>query len=217
VAGFADATDRFLPLVCTLNATRVTDAVARLLSVDHDALDALALAAPPGSGGMVLVPFLAGERVPNRPRARGSLHGIRPEATRELLARAAFEGVVCGLLQGGDALEAAGVRSAAGRMIVLGGGARSMAFREVLAGLAGRPVSIPAVSEPVAKGAAILAGTVAASSSTVDALIRAWDAEPWATVAPTVSDDQAVAVRRRYAETVAADGDDGEDGVGDSE
>ena len=67
VAGFADATGRFLPLVCTLNATKVTDTVARLLGVDPDGLDALALRAPAGAGGLVLVPYLDGERTPNRP------------------------------------------------------------------------------------------------------------------------------------------------------
>nr|MBA3288369.1 xylulose kinase [Acidimicrobiia bacterium] len=98
VAGFADATGRFLPLVCTLNATRVTDAVRRLLGVDHGTLDELARAAAPGAGGLVLLPYLDGERTPNRPEATGVLAGLRTDVTREQLARAAFEGVVCGLL-----------------------------------------------------------------------------------------------------------------------
>jgi xylulokinase len=208
VAGFADATDRFLPLVCTLNATLVTDAVARLLSVDHGELDALALSAPAGSDGMVLVPYLAGERTPNRPDARGSLHGIRPDATPGLLARAAFEGVVCGLLEGGDALYAAGVPATRGRMIAVGGGARSAAYLEVLAGLAGRPVTIPSIPEPVAKGAGILAA-VAATLSTVDAVTSAWSSEPWGTVGPGIEADQAWTIRNRYAETVAANGGSG--------
>src|SRR4029077_13738197 len=73
VAGFADATGRFLPLVCTVNATKVTDAVAGWLGVDHGDLDALALSAPPGAGGVVLVPYFDGERTPNRPGASGAL------------------------------------------------------------------------------------------------------------------------------------------------
>ena len=67
VAGFADATGRHLPLVCTLNATKVTDAVGRLLGVDHREFDQLALAAPPGAGGLTLLPYLDGERTPDRP------------------------------------------------------------------------------------------------------------------------------------------------------
>lgn len=62
VAGFADATGRYLPLVCTLNASRVLDAVARLLGVDHSELSRLALAAPAGAGGLAFVPYLEGER-----------------------------------------------------------------------------------------------------------------------------------------------------------
>ena len=78
VAGFADATGRYLPLVCTLNATKVTDAIARWLGVDHGRLDALALDAPPGAGGVVVVPYFDGERTPNRPDASGRSWGCEP-------------------------------------------------------------------------------------------------------------------------------------------
>ncbi len=204
VAGFADATDRFLPLVCTLNATLVTDTVARLLAVDHAGLDTLALAAPAGSGGMVLVPYLAGERTPNRPGARGSLHGIRPDATPALLARSAFEGVVCGLLQGADALQAAGVPAPGGRLIALGGGARSPAYTQVLAGLAGRPLSIPSIAEPVAKGAGILAAAMA-SHSTVGSVADVWGSEEWGTIDPGIEAAQAGEIRSRYGRFVAGE------------
>ena len=68
VAGFADATGHHLPLVATLNAARVLDAAAALLGVDHQQLSDLALSAPSGAGGLVLVPYLEGERTPNLPR-----------------------------------------------------------------------------------------------------------------------------------------------------
>ena len=125
VAGFADATGRFLPLVCTLNATKVTDTVARLLGVDAAGLDQLALAAPPGAGGLVLVPHLDGERTPNRPDATGTLSGLRNDTSRELVARAAVEGVVANLLAGADALVEGGIEAATGRLVIVGGGARS--------------------------------------------------------------------------------------------
>ena len=136
VAGFADATGRHLPLVCTLNATKVTDAVRRLLGVDHEELDRLALAGAPGAGGLTLLPYLDGERTPDRPNATGVLAGLRSDVGREQLARAAVEGVVCGLLDGLDALAA--FAPTGGQLIVVGGGARSRAYRQVLADLSGR-------------------------------------------------------------------------------
>ena len=83
VAGFADATGRFLPLVCTLNATKVTDTMARLLGRTRDELEQLALASVPGAGGVVLLPYLDGERTPNLPDATGTV------------ARAAFRRGAC--------------------------------------------------------------------------------------------------------------------------
>src|SRR5262249_56636977 len=100
VAGFADATGRYLPLVCTLNATKVTDAVGRLIGAGHDEFDELVLAAAPGAGGLTLLPYLDGERTPDRPTATGVLTGIRSDVGRDQLAPAAAVGVVCGLLDG---------------------------------------------------------------------------------------------------------------------
>ena len=102
----------------------------RWLGVDHAALDALALAAPAGAGGVVVVPYFDGERTPNRPTRRERSPGVRTSTTREALARAAVEGVVCGLLDGLDALTAAGVR-ADGSIVLVGGGAQSAAYRQV--------------------------------------------------------------------------------------
>jgi xylulokinase len=161
VAGFADATGRYLPLVCTLNAARVTDAAARLLGVSAEVLAETALAADPGAGGLVLVPHLDGERTPNRPGATGSLTGIRSDVTRAQLARAAFEGVVCGLLDGYDALAAACPPAASARQALLvGGGARSAAYRRVLADLSGMAVLVPDAAEHVAAGACVQAAAV---------------------------------------------------------
>ena len=103
IAGFADAAGGYLPLACTLNATRVTGAVAGLLGVTDAALDDLALTTATGSTGLTLLPYFDGERTPDRPTATGVLAGLRTDVTREALAAATFEGVVCGLL---DALDA---------------------------------------------------------------------------------------------------------------
>ncbi|MFF5213640.1 FGGY family carbohydrate kinase, partial [Streptosporangium sp. NPDC000396] len=95
VAGFADASGLFLPLIATLNAARVLDAVARVLDVDHDRLGRLALEAPPGAHGLVLRPYFEGERTPNLPDATATLFGMTlGSTTRPALARAAIEGML---------------------------------------------------------------------------------------------------------------------------
>jgi xylulokinase len=153
VAGFADATGRFLPLVATLNAARVLDAAARLLGVDHERLSDLALGAPAGAGGLALVPYLEGERTPNRPDATGAIHGLRlANTTPEHVARAAVEGLLCGLADGVDALVAHGAEVR--RLILIGGGARSDAVRQIAPTILGAPVAVPTAGEYVADGAA---------------------------------------------------------------
>jgi xylulokinase len=153
VAGFADATGRFLPLVCTLNAARVLDTTARLLRVDAAQFSELALQAPAGADGLVLVPYLEGERTPDKPEATGSLHGLTMRTMSAAhLARAAVEGMLCGLADGLDALVAQGVR--VGRVLLVGGGARSEAVARIAPSIFGRPVVIPPPGEYVADGAA---------------------------------------------------------------
>ncbi|WP_104140221.1 xylulokinase [Arthrobacter sp. ZGTC131] len=153
VAGFADATGHYLPLVCTLNASRVLDATAALLSVGLPRLSELALSASPGAGGLAFVPYFEGERTPNLPDATGSLHGMTLQNfTPENLARAAVEGIVCSLADGLKALTDLGV--SAGRIILVGGGARSEAVQQVAAAIFGLPVVVPEPGEYVADGAA---------------------------------------------------------------
>jgi xylulokinase len=153
VAGFADATGRFLPLVCTLNAARVLDATATMLGVDHAGLSRLALSAPPGADGLVLVPYLEGERTPNLPDASGSLHGLTLRSTTPAhVARAAVEGLLCGLADGLDALVEQGAKPR--RVLLVGGGAASEAVREIAPTILGVPVHVPDPDEYVANGAA---------------------------------------------------------------
>jgi xylulokinase len=191
VAGFADATGRYLPLVCTLNASRVLDATARLIGVDLDTLSHLALSAPSGAEGLVLVPYLDGERTPNRPSATGSLHGLtHTNSTPAHFARAAIEGMLCGLADGLDALVAQGVTPQ--RVLLIGGGAASEAVRRIAPAVFGCPVLVPAPSEYVADGAARQAAWVLSGQSDppqwTDAGARTYEADPQP------------AVRARYAE-----------------
>jgi len=161
VAGFADATGNYLPLVCTLNAARVLTSTASLLGVDFDGLAALALAAAPGSGGLTLLPYFDGERTPNLPDARGSLHGItRENLTPQNLARAAIEGMFGGLADAVDALVGVGV--APRRILLVGGAAANPAVGAVAATLFSVPVEVPPPGEYVADGAARQAAWVLA-------------------------------------------------------
>jgi xylulokinase len=153
VAGFADATGNYLPLACTLNATRIFDATAALLGVSLNELGALALSAPEGAEGLTLIPYFEGERTPNLPDATGSLHGITvSNYTPANLARAAVEGVLCSLADGLAALQDQGV--SAQRVILVGGGAQSEAVQHIAASAFGLPVFVPTPGEYVADGAA---------------------------------------------------------------
>ena len=199
INGYADAGGAFLPMVTTLNAAKVTDTFRQLLGAGFEQFDELALTAPPGSNGVVLVPYLDGERTPNLPNASGSLHGLRTRATRADLARAAIEGVLCGLLEGGDMLKRHGV-PASGRLILTGGAARSRAYRQILADLTGRAVWTCPVAETAAAGAAVQA-SAALTGQPIGSVANAW--APRLEVAATPREGHAGEVRAAYREAVA--------------
>jgi len=156
VAGFADASGAFLPLVATLNAARVLDSVAHLLGVDHAELGRLALDAQPGADGAVLQPYFEGERTPNLPDATATLFGLTlASATRANLARAAIEGMLCGLADGLDAIRAQGVE--AKRILLIGGAAQNEAVATIAGQVFDIPVEVPSPAEYVAFGAAVQA------------------------------------------------------------
>jgi xylulokinase len=156
VAGFADASGLYLPLVATLNAARVLDSIAKLLDVDHAGLAELALKSSPGAGGVVLVPYFEGERTPNLPDAKASLHGLTlASTTRPNLARAAVEGLICGLAAGLDAVVKVGVVPE--RILLIGGAALNPAVQLAASQIFGVPVVVPQPAEYVALGAAVQA------------------------------------------------------------
>ncbi|WDF32930.1 FGGY family carbohydrate kinase [Arthrobacter agilis] len=163
VAGFADASGLFLPLVATLNAARVLSSVAGVLGVDHDGFADLALSAEPGAGGVVIVPYFEGERTPNLPTAKASFHNLSiASATRGNMARAAIEGMLCGLADALDAVRAAGVVPR--QLLLIGGAAQNGAVQETAAQVFDLPVRIPAPGEYVARGAAVQAAWVLSGS-----------------------------------------------------
>jgi xylulokinase len=191
VAGFADATGLHLPLVATMNAARVLDAAAALLGVDHEQLSDLALSAPSGAGGLVLVPYLEGERTPNLPHATGSVHGLTLRtSTPAHWARATVEGLLCGLADGIEAVIARGV--SVERVLLIGGAARSPAVQRLAPGIFGRPVLVPPPGEYVADGAARQAAWVLSGAGAPPE----WD-QPGLQEFESAPAD---AVRARYAE-----------------
>lgn len=153
VTGFADATGRFLPLSCTLNGARISEATRAILGVDYDEFDRLALASEPGAGGLTHVPFLEGERTPNLPHATGSLFGMTlASMTRENMARAAVEGTLLLLAAALERFGELGVHIDGVKL--MGGGAKSAALRAIAPGVLGVPVEVPRPGEYVALGAA---------------------------------------------------------------
>ena len=184
---------------------RVIDAFARLLGVDLAGFDRLAGEAPAGAAGLVLLPYLDGERTPNRPDATGVLAGLRADVTPAQVARAAVEGVVCGLLDGFDALTRAGVNVETGRLTLVGGGARSTVVRTIVASLTGRPVTVPTADELVATGACVQAAAVL-HGCPAEQVAAAWGLGRGEVVEPDVRVD-AAEVRDRYAERRDAEGD----------
>ena len=158
VAGFADATGNYLPLVCLLNCTLVVDRVAGWLGLDRD--DTLP------AGEVVMLPYFDGERTPNLPDSAGSIDGLRHVTDPRQILQAAYNGVATGLMAGLDAIIAAGAEvSPTAPLVVVGGGARGGAWLETVARISGRPVATPRVSELVAFGAAAQAASALTGES----------------------------------------------------
>lgn len=203
VTSYADATGRHLPVVRTLNATRVLRGAAELLGCDLPRLSELALASTPGAHGLVFLPYLTGERTPELPHAAGTLAGLRRESMRpEHLARAAFEGMLCGLADAAGVLRGRGARIE--RVVLVGQAAGLPAVRALAPALFEARVVIPVPGDYTALGAARQAAWaqgVTAGSLTPDA------PPPWPSVAGEVfeqgdhGDVAAVgtAVRQQYA------------------
>lgn len=152
VSNYADATGEYLPLVAMLNAARILDVAGELFQWDWDRLADEVLSAAAGSGGLTLLPYFVGERLPDLPRARASLHGMTLENfTQANLARAHVEGMLCSLADGLDRVRA--VVSDIDRIILIGGGSRNRAVQELAPGILGSPITVPESDEYVALGA----------------------------------------------------------------
>jgi xylulokinase len=153
VAGFADATGRYLPLAATLNCTQAVDRVASWLGLDRDDVQP--------ADSVVMLPYFDGERTPNLPLASGTIRGLRHTTTPQQILMAAYEGAVTSLLVAFDAIErAVGGLDPAAPLMLIGGGARGRTWREVAGRLTGRAILVPDAGELVAIGAAVQATAI---------------------------------------------------------
>jgi xylulokinase len=181
VAGFADATGRFLPLAATLNCTLAVDRIAGWLGLDRDDV---------ASGtNVVVLPYLDGERTPNLPNAAGSILGLRHGTDPREILLAAYNGAVQGLL---DALDVIDERSSGiaedAPIVMVGGGAKGAAWRTTVQRMTGRAVQIPDATELVALGAAAQAAAMV-TGEPPDAVARHWDTRRGTVLEPVPRDD----------------------------
>ena len=185
VAGFADATGRFLPLACTLNCTLAVDKTAQWLGLERDA------ATP--SGGVVALPYFDGERTPNVPDAAAAIFGLRHTTEPGSILMATYEGAVVGLLDALDTIDvcSSGVDRNA-PLVLIGGGARGKVWRDVVSRLSGKAVSIPEADEFVAIGGAVQAAAVLTGEDPVD-VARRWDTGKGIVLEPQPRDDETIA------------------------
>ena len=184
VAGFADATSRYLPLACTLNCTLAVDRMARWLGLEREQVSP--------NTDVIALPYLDGERTPNLPHATGMIVGLRHTTAPQQILRAMYEGAVASLI---DALEAidehsSGLRNDAS-LVLIGGGARGQAWRDVVRRLSGKPLQVPADGEFVALGAAAQAAALVTDEAPLD-VARGWGHGIGEEIEPLERDDEAL-------------------------
>ena len=156
IAAFCDSTNRWLPLLCTMNVTVATEMARQYFGWTHDKFAAAAATAPAGCDGLVLVPYLDGERTPNVPAGTGVFLGVNPKTfTAPHFARATMEGVTLGMNYGLRRLAELGVKPT--QIRATGGGAKSKLWRQVMADVFNAEVVTLKVSEGAAYGAALQA------------------------------------------------------------
>ncbi len=207
IAPFCSSDGAWLPLLCVMNLTGVTEEVKALTGLDHAALTAAAAAVAPGAGGLVLLPFLLGERVPDLPEATGSLLGLRPGSLRPgSLYRAALEGTACNLASGLERLRNLGLLVDEVRLC--GGAAQNPLWVQILANVFDVPVRRLRELESAALGAALQAMWAVARAEGDAALTMDAAAAPFVQLGEWVAPEAKfrpayAALRLRYREQLA--------------
>jgi xylulokinase len=156
IAAFCDSTNRWLPLLCTMNVTVATEMIRRDFQWTHQRMDAAIAKARPGANGLLLLPYLEGERTPNVPDGTGVFLGVNSKTfVAGDFARAAMEGVTLGMNYGLRRLAELGVRPS--QIRATGGGANSKVWRQIMADVFNAEVVTLKVGEGAAFGAALQA------------------------------------------------------------
>ncbi len=156
IAAFCDSTNHWLPLLCTMNVTVATEMVRRDFGWDFKQFDAAVAKTPAGADGLLLLPYLEGERTPNVPDGTGVYLGVTPRTfDAGCFARATMEGVTLGMNYGLRRLADLGVRAT--QIRATGGGANSQVWRQIMADVFNAEVVTLKVSEGAAYGAALQA------------------------------------------------------------
>jgi xylulokinase len=188
VAGFADASGRFLPLSATLNCTLAVDRIAQWLGLERDDV------AP--SNGVVALPYFDGERTPNVPDAAAAIFGLRHDTDPRSILMATYEGAIISLLDALQTIDAtsSGVDQDA-PLVLIGGGAKGATWQQVVGRLSGRSVSIPAATELVAIGAAVQAAATL-EGETPRAIATRWQTDRGRLLEPVPRDDETIARHR---------------------
>jgi sugar (pentulose or hexulose) kinase len=156
IAAFCDSTNRWLPLLCTMNVTVATEMVRNDFGMEVKMFDATVAKSRPGADGLILLPYLEGERTPNVPDGTGVFFGVTPKTfTPEHFARAAMEGVTLGMNYGLRRLAELGVKPR--QIRATGGGAKSKVWRQIMSDVFNAEVVTLKVGEGAAYGAALQA------------------------------------------------------------
>jgi xylulokinase len=202
VAGFADATGRYLPLAATLNCTQAIDRMAGWLGLDRDDVEP--------AGSIVVLPYLDGERTPNLPAASGMIAGLRHSTTPQQILMAAYEGAVASLLVAFDAIGAAvGGLDPTTPLVLVGGGARGATWRSVVGRLTGRAIQVPEAGELVALGAAVQAASILGGEDPTDIAAR-WRTARGVRLDPVPVDAERLGLLRESLDSaVAREGESG--------
>jgi xylulokinase len=159
IAAFCDSTDNWLPLLCTMNVTLVTEHIRKTFAWDYATLEEQIRTIPSGSDGLLMLPYLTGERTPDLPKGTGVFYGMTTENfTPAHMARAAMEGVTLGLGYGLARFRDLGLSPTEIRLT--GGGSNSKIWRQVCADIFGVPTVCLQSGEGAGLGAAVQTGWV---------------------------------------------------------